>query len=389
MASTASAIRKAAILVSTLDTQSADRLLDQMGEQLAAQVRSAVVSLGDVPPEIQQAVVEEFLRAQGRGNSETKETAAPSPAVELVLSTRDTYSMSEPRPQPKPAAAKEEPAPRRPAFEFLANTSVETLAAYLQREHIQTIAVVLDQLTPERAAAVLTRFSAGLQSQVVRRLASLDETDPDTLHAIASALESSIGPITATHHRKGSRVQSVRAVVERLDDSQRARLLDRMVENDYDLACSLGARPSETNHSETIRASAPRGEIFAALMESLPAAEEQPDPDPPEAALPGNRRVKRVADLGEVSDAVLATVLREAPAHWVLLALAGAEPKLLARLQKMTPAKQWQGLQQRLRSLGPYRLSDIAAANQALAEIAGRLAVPADAKPIRAVKIAA
>ncbi len=373
----ASAIRKAAILVSSLDIQSADRLLDQMGETLAAQVRAAVMSLGEVPPEVQQAVVEEFFKAQGRsGGPPIAQRAAHSVAdsdVELVLSSRGSQSS----PVTEPAARSQVPlAPsaeiaKKSHFDFLAGTPIATLATYLQREHVQTIAVVVDQLSADRAAKVLEYFAPALQSQVVQRIATLDEMDADALSDISAALQSSIGPLPPPPVRQGSRIQSLKAVLARIEEGKRSLLLDRVGESDYDLATALVSSPDVTSGQQ----STPNERI---------AVENQPRPQ--QAAAP---RPVRLADLSSVSDAVLATVLREAPAHWVLLALAGAEPPLLARLKGMMPAKQWAGLQQRLRGLGPYRLSDIAAANRALAEIAGRLAKPADRKTPRAEKIAA
>lgn len=376
MASMASAIRKAAILVSSLDIQSADNLLDQMGEQLAAQVRAAIMSLGEVPPEVQQAVVEEFFKAQGRsGAPATRAKASEADSdVELVLSSQGAKSSPPPHPvaktQPVPQLASSE-GPRKAPFEFLVNTPIATLATYLQREHVQTIAVVVDQLSPERAAKVLEFFSPQLQLQVVRRMAALEEADLDALSAISAALENSIGPLPAPPVREGSRIQSLRAVIDRIEVGQRSRLLERVGETDYDLAAALvppgdgGLQESRTLPDETAEAV------------RQPSVGQSPPP-----------RTVRLADLASVSDAVLATVLREAPAHWVLLALAGGEQPLLERLQRMMPAKQWAGLQQRLRGLGPYRLSDIAAAHRGLAEIAGRLAKPADRKPLRAEKIA-
>ena len=57
-------IRKAAILVATLDDRAADTLLEQMGDEMAARVRSALVELDDIPAAEQQAVLD-FARRKG------------------------------------------------------------------------------------------------------------------------------------------------------------------------------------------------------------------------------------------------------------------------------------------------------------------------------------
>jgi hypothetical protein len=56
------ALRKAAILVASLDTPAADALLDGMDPEQAARVRRAVLELDDVDPAEQQRIMSDFLR---------------------------------------------------------------------------------------------------------------------------------------------------------------------------------------------------------------------------------------------------------------------------------------------------------------------------------------
>src|SRR5205809_4038548 len=62
-------LRKAAILVSVLDTASADALLEQMGPA-ADRVRRAVMQLDDVTEAEQAAVIQEFLGFGGKQQSD-------------------------------------------------------------------------------------------------------------------------------------------------------------------------------------------------------------------------------------------------------------------------------------------------------------------------------
>ena len=57
---TPSSIRKAAVLVVSLRRATADKLLAQMPRRLAERIRDAVATLGDVEPDEQRAVIEEF-----------------------------------------------------------------------------------------------------------------------------------------------------------------------------------------------------------------------------------------------------------------------------------------------------------------------------------------
>src|SRR3954465_2271536 len=62
MKQNAQAIRKAAILIASLDQRTAETLLKQMGPAQAAQVRETIAELGPLDPREQNDVVEEFRR---------------------------------------------------------------------------------------------------------------------------------------------------------------------------------------------------------------------------------------------------------------------------------------------------------------------------------------
>jgi len=75
-----------------------------------------------------------------------------------------------------------------------------------------------------------------------------------------------------------------------------------------------------------------------------------------------------------LDDAALRTVFASADIEISLLALTGAEPRLLARILRKLPAEQATALRRRLEHPGPVRLRDIEQARAALAAVASRLA---------------
>jgi hypothetical protein len=64
------ALRKAAIVIATLDSRSADSLLDKMPPETAAHVRELMVELDDVPAAEQDAVLREFMMAGGSAGND-------------------------------------------------------------------------------------------------------------------------------------------------------------------------------------------------------------------------------------------------------------------------------------------------------------------------------
>ena len=80
------------------------------------------------------------------------------------------------------------------------------------------------------------------------------------------------------------------------------------------------------------------------------------------------------ADLLHLSDAALRAVFAAADSDVALLALTGAEPRLIARILRKIPARDAALLRQRLEHPGPLRIRDVEQAQAALAAIATRLA---------------
>jgi flagellar motor switch protein FliG len=77
-------------------------------------------------------------------------------------------------------------------FNVLQNVDINQLLAFLQKEHPQTISLVLTQLDPAQASNVLTELTPQIQVDVMYRLAQMERVSPDTIGAIERVLESRI-----------------------------------------------------------------------------------------------------------------------------------------------------------------------------------------------------
>jgi len=55
------ALTKAAILVASLDADSADALLEHLEPEIAARIRNAVMQLDEIQPDQQQHIIQEFV----------------------------------------------------------------------------------------------------------------------------------------------------------------------------------------------------------------------------------------------------------------------------------------------------------------------------------------
>jgi flagellar motor switch protein FliG len=226
-------MRKAAILVSSLTPQEADRLLDQFSPEQAQQLRQVMVDLGPVDAREERRVLEEFF---------SRDAFTPEPPG-LDLSDRLRRH-----------AADEADADRgsvfRP-FRFLHDAEADKLARALTSERPQTIALVLSHLPPEQAGAVLVRLEAAAQIEVIRRLVDLEETEPEILQEVERALQSRLAEQVQMQRRRVAGLRAVAGILRASPQLVGTQIIRNLAHRDPSLAEKLGPPPVEFNDLET------------------------------------------------------------------------------------------------------------------------------------------
>jgi flagellar motor switch protein FliG len=380
MANTSVNLRKAAVLLQSLDAATAAAMMAQLSPAEAAALREAMRALGQVDAEEQADVAAEFRRVTP--------LAAESAADGVKLEFTAPYKGLEhapPHSEQNPAAIKR--------FEFLERAPVATLAPYLAREHAQTIAVVLSHLRPERAAALLAAFSGRQQADVVDRLAALGDTDPESVtvveHELAAWLEKRSRQRPTAPGRNGAAASILAAA----DALTRNGILANVKAHKAKLAERLTASPMVHNAPEAMKNShrtIQQKPISTTWRAPSPPTQTLP-PRPALLARPTERPMPSAAagvpvlapplsiefdQLTELSDRILAEVIRAIDPGLLVLALAGAREELIERICRQMPQRMARGFQRQLRQLGPTRLSDVEAAQRAVALAASQRLAP-------------
>ncbi len=358
------ALRKAAILVSSLDHRTADTLLDRIPPDLASRVRDAVVWLGDVSEEEMSAVMREFLETGG--------AAMPSDdaGVELDSTLARRISSGESLPEPQHSDDS-----RHTHFQTLRLVPSESLAQQLRHEHPQIVAVVVAHLPPARSAEVIKHLPERLQVDVLRRVAELDRADPQVLQDLEVELEQRLaGEIRAAKNRSAG----LSAVTSILDaaGSDRDVIVRTMLRHDEQFSSLLGM---EAGSSSALRPRTERtppglsrgdgpceGSAEDAESSEHEHADEAERPMVPKFQLP-------FEDLELLDDRGLAAVFATAEPEITLVALSGADESLLSRITAQLPSRQGRQLRKSIRRLGPLRLSDIEHAQREIALLASQM----------------
>jgi flagellar motor switch protein FliG len=312
------ALRKAAIVAASLDTQTADVLLERLPTQQADLLRREMTALGETRPDEQDATIAEFFRAGNR--------PPPVEAVTLELASGACEDQGPPirtaSPQHTTARLEADAAP----FHFLRDATGDRIAPLLRDEHPQAIALVISHLPSGRGLEVLRRLTPDLQADVVRRLVELDETHPEILRDVERGLKSRISGEVRRERQRAARLSLVAGVLRSAERPVERQILTNVASHDPLLADQL-RRP-------------------------LPVLD----------------------NLDRLADRDLAVVFSAAGFDLAVLALAASEAGLVERVLRQLPAIEARELRRAMDALDPTRLSDVDAAEQEILHIARRLA---------------
>jgi flagellar motor switch protein FliG len=353
-------LRKAAVLLRSLDVDTAAVMLGHLSAAEAATIRAAMRAVGQVATDEQADVAAEL-----RGARPAK-IASGAGDVELTLSS--SYAGESYGECNAFSTGADDAATSAKRFDFLDNAPTPALVRHLAREHAQTIAVVLSHLPPERAAAVLAALPQKVQTETVERLSTLGETDPECVSVLKRELESWAAERDGFRTGNGRRRDTMAAILAAADAKSRGQILSNMKDHKAALAQQFSPRQSE-RFSVDATVAKPQASI-PRVRRADTQVEQRPSTPSPRAEV----RLPRVDfdDLADLDSRTLSAVLRQADANILALALAGSREELVDRICEQMPKRTAREFRRQLRRLGPTRLSDVEGAQRAVAQIAAR-----------------
>ena len=210
-------------------------------------------------------------------------------------------------------------------FSFLQKAESENLLTFIQDEHPQTIALILAHLPPLKASEILVGLPSQKQIEVVKRIANMEQTNPEVIKEVERGLEHRLSDIVSQTFEKAGGVDTVAEILN---------LADRSTEK--------------------------------GIMEGLEAE----DPDLVEQI----RRLMFVfEDILLVNDKGIQSVLKEVDNEELSLALKTASEELKQKIFKNMSERAAQLIQEDMQYMGPVRVSDVEAAQQKIVDIVRRL----------------
>jgi flagellar motor switch protein FliG len=222
--------RKAAILLTVLDEDTAATIFRDLNEQELQRVADEVAGLGTIPVELSIQVIEEYqqmTRAQDylvQGGYEVARRL-------LVKAFGEVEAESVLQRLTKARELK--------PLESLQRADPQKLARFLEGEHPQAIALILGQLGDRQASALLMSLPGEIRAEAVKRLANLRRFSPEMAEKVSSLISQRLKTVGEQGKRTYSGFQSVADIMNCIDTTVAQEILENIENEDPTLAISI------------------------------------------------------------------------------------------------------------------------------------------------------
>lgn len=309
-------VTKAAILLLTLEHDAARAVLTQLSTEMVEEVTRVLAGLGEVPNSLSDQVVEEFY-ALRLASMHAKEGGLDY-AKMLVRDSLD------PKLADKVIAQMQTQVQKSP-FAFLQRAESENLLTFIQDEHPQTISLIVSHLSHHKASEILVGLPDHKQIEVVRRVANMEQTNPDVIRHVESGLETRLANMLVNSMEKVGGVETVAEILNLCDRSTEKSILEGIEQEDPDLV-------------EQIR-----------------------------------RLMFVFEDILLVNDKGIQAVLKEVDNDELIMALKTASEDLKQKIFGNMSARASELIKEDMEYMGPVRLSEVETAQQRIVDVVRRL----------------
>ncbi len=210
-------------------------------------------------------------------------------------------------------------------IEALKWLDARSISDMIRNEHPQIVAIVMSHLDPDQAAETLLFLPDRMQSDIILRIATLDGVQPQALQELDEILETQLAGKSGSQSSLIGGEQAAANILNYMDSSKEAVVMEGVSQVDEDLA-----------------------ERIQELMFVF-------------------------ANLIDVDDRGIQTLMREISTDVLVVALKGADEELKDKIFKNMSKRAAEMLREDLEAKGPVRLSDVEAAQKEILATARRL----------------
>jgi flagellar motor switch protein FliG len=309
--------QRAAILLMSLGEQEAANVLKQLDAREVQKLGIAMAELKEISREQMSAVLDTFIGvADGRAN-----IASGSPDFVRRVLTQAVGKQKADMLLDRISSGQS-----GQGIEALKWMEAKAVAQIISGEHPQIGAIVLSHLEPEQSAAILPLLTEEMRTEVLMRVASLNEVAQTALSELDQLVEkqANIAPAPALRRIGGARTA----------------------------ANILNAMEREKSGEELGKIEKANGEMHQQIKDLLFIFD----------------------NLLDVDDRGIQALLREVGSDTLAVALRGAEPEVQEKILRNMSKRAAEILKDDMEARGPVKLTDVEASQKEIVVIAQRLA---------------
>jgi flagellar motor switch protein FliG len=224
-----SGARKAAILLTVLGEDTAALICRQLSPSEVQNIASEVVLLDAIPPALAQQVLEEYQQQvaqhrfviQGGADYATrllKKAFGEDNGKDLALKVTQLRQRG---------AGK---------LDWLRDADPHQLVALVEKEHPQTIALVMAHLEPLHASSILSNLAGDVRIDVVKRMAQLQEFSPEAAESISHVLDQKLQQSGPEKKKTPDRLDSLPELMNHLEPATAKTILEAIELENAELA---------------------------------------------------------------------------------------------------------------------------------------------------------
>jgi flagellar motor switch protein FliG len=127
-------------------------------------------------------------------------------------------------------------------FDFIRRVDPAHLLNFIQQEHPQIIALILSYLEPNRASIIIQNLPWETQSDVARRIATMDRVSPEVTREIERVLEKKLSVLSSEDYVSLGGVESIVEILNLVDRASEKQIIEALEDEDPELAEEIKKR---------------------------------------------------------------------------------------------------------------------------------------------------
>jgi flagellar motor switch protein FliG len=309
--------QRAAILLMSLGEQDAANLLKQLDAREVQKLGIAMAELKEVSREQMTAVLEKFI---GVADSKANIASGSQDFVRRVLTQAVGKQKTD------MLLDRVTTGQTGQGIESLKWMEAKAVAQIISGEHPQIAAIVLSHLEPEQSASILPLLTEDMRTEVLMRIATLNEVPQSALTELDQLVEKQANATPSAPLRRIGGARTVASILNAMERDKSGEELGKIEKAD--------------------------GEMHQQIKDLLFIFD----------------------NLLDVDDRGIQALLREVGSDTLAVALRGAEPEVQEKILKNMSKRAAEILKDDMEARGPVKLTDVEAAQKEIVVIAQRLA---------------